>query len=379
MRFVILLVNEIKLIFRSWGIWTYLLLLPLVLTLFSGVFSTENNLYVLKIGVVNEDNTLLGIFFIRYATSMIKGENIYIYATRREAEENLRNLDGYFIIPKGFANELLFQRPSQLIFVPNPYSLQSGVAIYQVLSNVLREFKALPVIADPNFMKKVTIDSDYKAPEIIVAGIDSDKFNFKELLFPLILTLSLLLTLGIGLSWSLHEDRQTEILDFLILSNVKAWEFIISKIMSFLMVGIFEFLIFIFFGLLFGYEGLGNITENALLFLVLSLVFVTMSAFLTSLAKTARGSQFLVTGISIVIILLSGIIVPRSVFPVWLKNLTEYFPMTALLNEIQRVSLMSINGETTMNLLFSNIVLSFIFMLLSFMLFRYRSDRLSAM
>ncbi|MBO8166553.1 MAG: ABC transporter permease [Kosmotoga sp.] len=374
-----LLSNELKMIFRSRSIWIYFLLLPMAMVLFTGVFNMNNGLYALRLGVVNEDNTFLGIFFIRYATSMVKEENIYVFKTRNEAENQLKDLDGYFIIPKGFANDLLFQKPSKLIFVPNPDALQSGIAIYQVLSNVLNEFKALPVIADPNFMKNVTVDPNYKAPEIVVEGVDGDKFNFKEFLFPLILALCLLLTLGIGLSWSIHEDQRTEILDFLVLANTRALQFLFSKIVSFLVVGIFEFCFFLLFGLLFGYEGLINIVENTPLFLMLSLVFITMSVFLTSLTRTSRGSQFLVTGVSVVFILISGMLIPRSMFPEWLRKFADYFPMTALLSEIQKLSLIPTDLKTIIGLLISNTVLTTVFILLSVIMFRYSSDHLSAM
>ncbi|OAA30734.1 hypothetical protein AT15_09945 [Kosmotoga arenicorallina S304] len=376
---VILITNELRMIFRSRSIWIFFLLLPLTLVFFTGVFNINKSLYVLRLGIVNEDNTFLGIFFIRYATSMIKEENIYVFKTREEAEKQLRNLDGYFVIPRGFANDLLFQKPSKLIFIPNPNALQSGIAIYQVLSNVLNEFKALPVIADPDFMKNVTVDPNYEAPEIVVEGVEGDRFNFKEYLFPLILALSLLLTTGIGLSWSIHEDRRTEIVDFLMLANTKAFQFLFSKIVSFLIVGTFEFLFFLLFGLLFGYEGLTDVFENVLLFLVLTLVFIAMSTFLASLTKTSRGSQFIVTGTSIALILVSGIIIPKSMFPEWLRKFVEYFPITALLSEIQKISLIPGDSVTIIGLLISNSILTIGFVFLSVTAFRYRSDSLSAM
>ncbi|MDK2952467.1 MAG: type transport system permease protein [Kosmotogales bacterium] len=332
-----LIKNDLKLFFSSRGFIILIILLPFVLTLVCSLTTSIDPYTNLKIAFVNEDKSLFGIFFIKYAASMFKGDNIFIYNSREELDENMSSLDSGFIIPEGFANKILFQKPSELIFIPNPRSLQTSIAIYQVLSNVLKEFKALPVIADPEFMNGVEIDPNYVAPILKVEGTDESYLNFSYFMFPIILSIFLMLTAIVGLSSSIHEEVQRDFLKIYVIAGINSFKYLLSKFISYFLILTLNMSIFILFGY---FSNLIVKTDIFAFFImtIFSIIFyISLGIFITVLSGTVRSSQFFGVAIGVILIILSGVIIPASMFPDLLRVFTAYFPTTKLLEYFQGV------------------------------------------
>jgi len=332
-----LIKNDLKLFFSSKGFIILIILLPLVLTLVCSLTTSIDPYTNLKIAFVNEDKSLFGIFFIRYAVSMFQGDNIYVYDTREELDEKMNTLDSGFIIPEGFANKILFQKPSELIFIPNPRSLQTSIAIYQVLSNVLQEFKALPVIADPEFMQGIEIDPNYEAPILKVEGADESYLNFSYFMFPIILSIFLMLTAIVGLSSSVHEEIHKDFLKIYAIAGIDSFKYLFSKFSSYFLILTLNMGIFIVFGF---FSNLIVKTDIFIFFIMVlsSIIFyISLGIFITVLSGSVRSAQFFGVATGVILIILSGVIIPASMFPDFLRNLTAYFPTTKLLEYFQGV------------------------------------------
>lgn len=373
-RLFYLILNDLKLVFRSKAVILLIIILPVLLSLISAFTSSMDIYPNLRIAFINEDKTFLGLFFMQYATSMLKGDNVIELSSRSEIQDLAENLDGTFIIPKGFSNNLLFQKPSELVFVPNPKSLQTTIAIYQVLSNVLREFKALPVIADPEFMKGVSIDPNYIAPQIVVEGMDESKLNFPAFIFPTVLGITLMLLSTIGVTWSIHEDRKNGLIDVFRLSNVSSATFVLSKVFSYLVVAIMELLVFVIAGKLLGLEIASNYSLYFIVLMTMVFLFVSMGTLIATIGRSARGTQFLATGLSIVLIILSGTLIPISMFPIWLKKFSILLPTTGIMETLQGISLMEYTWSETWVVLLVNLLTAFAMILLAILFLKPESN-----
>ncbi|MDD2333650.1 MAG: ABC transporter permease [Mesotoga sp.] len=340
MRFFRLVQNDLLLIFKSRTFLLVLVLLPVLLASISAITSDTGGYSDLRIGIINEDKTFIGLFFIQYASSMLKGENIIQLSGREEIDSVINILDGVFIIPRGFANKLLFQEPSELIFIPNPGSMQTAVALYQVLSNVLREFKALPVVADPEFMKTVDIDPNYVAPSLTVEGISESKLSFSSLLFPIVLVTTLMFMTSIGAATGVFEDRRNGVIDLLRLSNIGSLKYIGAKVVSFMVFSTAQVLIFMIAGSFFGLEIASNILLYLAVIEVYIFLFTSIGLLIGTVLNSSRSAQL--TSISIVttLLVLSGIIVPHSMFPDWLESFSRNLPTTSLLVLLQGISML---------------------------------------
>ncbi|RLL87199.1 ABC transporter permease [Mesotoga sp. BH458_6_3_2_1] len=340
MRFFRLVQNDLLLIFKSRTFLIVLVLLPVLLASISAITSDTGGYSDLRIGIINEDKTFIGLFFIQYASSMLKGENIIQLSGREEIDSVINILDGVFIIPRGFANKLLFQEPSELIFIPNPGSMQTAVALYQVLSNVLREFKALPVVADPEFMKTVDIDPNYVAPSLTVEGISESKLSFSSLLFPIVLVTTLMFMTSIGAATGVFEDRRNGVIDLLRLSNIGSLKYIGAKVVSFMVFSTAQVLIFMIAGSFFGLEIASNILLYLAVIEVYIFLFTSIGLLIGTVLNSSRSAQL--TSISIVttLLVLSGIIVPHSMFPDWLESFSRNLPTTSLLVLLQGISML---------------------------------------
>lgn len=369
-----LIVNEIRMIFRARGVFILILLIPLVLTFISASVTQVTDITNLRLGIINEDKTFTGLFFLKYATSMLKGDNIIELSSRKEVSAHLDDLDGVFVIPKGFANKLLFQKPSELIFIPNPNSLQTTIAIYQVMTNVLREFKALPVVADPDFMEKMDVDPNYVAPKIVVDGIEEEKLGFSSFLFPSLLTLTLLFISVIGITWTIQEDRRSEMIDLLKIANVSKSQFIISKFIAYYFIGILELGVFLITGKITGFLRFTFSVYDILLFLVLIFLFTALGSFFASISKTVRGAQFLSTGFSVMLVIISGILFPISAFPGWLKNLCNNFPVNQLISKLQGTILFNYSWTEIQTVIVTNLIIGLVLISLSIIILKFEGS-----
>ncbi len=317
-----------------------LVLLPLVLASISTITSESGGYSDLKIAIINEDKTFIGLFFLRYATSMLKGDNIIQLENRSEVERALPELDGVFIIPRGFANKLLFAEESELVFIPNPGSMQTAVAIYQVLSNVLREFKALPVVADPEFMKGVEIDPDYVAPKLVVEGVEEEKLSFSSLLFPIVLSVTIMFVTAVGSATGAFEDRRNGIVDILRLSNIRGIMYISAKTLSFVIFSTIQVIVFVLAGSLFGLEVASNTALYLLVIEIYILLFASIGLFTGTIFSSSRSAQLTSVTVVTVVLILSGVIIPHSIFPDWLGSVSKALPTTRLLVALQGVSML---------------------------------------
>ncbi|WP_367361507.1 ABC transporter permease [Mesotoga sp.] len=340
MRFLKLVQNDLLLIFKSRAFLLMLVLLPVVLASISSITSDTGGYSNLRIGIVNEDKTFVGLFFVQYATSMLKGENIVQLSSRSEIDSVIDDLDGVFVIPRGFANNLLFQEPSELIFIPNPGSMQTAVAIYQVMSNVLREFKALPVVADPEFMKTVDIDPNYVAPSLSVEGITESRLSFSSLLFPIVLVTTIMFVSTVGAATGIFEDRRSGVIDLLRLSNVGAIEYTGAKVLSFTVFSTIQVLIFITAGSLFGLQIASNLFLYIAVIEVFILLFTSIGILIGTIFNSARSAQLTSVSIVTTVLILSGILIPHSMFPEWLEIFSKNLPVTSLLVALQGISML---------------------------------------
>jgi len=340
LRFLKLVQNDLLLIFKSRAFLLMLVLLPVVLASISSITSDTGGYSNLRIGIVNEDRTFVGLFFVQYATSMLKGENIVQLSSRSEIDSVIDDLDGVFVIPRGFANNLLFQEPSELIFIPNPGSMQTAVAIYQVMSNVLREFKALPVVADPEFMKTVDIDPNYVAPSLSVEGITESRLSFSSLLFPIVLVTTIMFVSTVGAATGIFEDRRSGVIDLLRLSNVGALEYTGAKVLSFTVFSTIQVLIFITAGSLFGLQIASNLFLYIAVIEVFILLFTSIGILIGTIFNSARSAQLTSVSIVTTVLILSGILIPHSMFPEWLEIFSKNLPVTSLLVALQGISML---------------------------------------
>jgi len=340
LRFLKLVQNDLLLIFKSRAFLLMLVLLPVVLASISSITSDTGGYSNLRIGIVNEDKTFVGLFFVQYATSMLKGENIVQLSSRSEIDSVIDDLDGVFVIPRGFANNLLFQEPSELIFIPNPGSMQTAVAIYQVMSNVLREFKALPVVADPEFMKTVDIDPNYVAPSLSVEGITESRLSFSSLLFPIVLVTTIMFVSTVGAATGIFEDRRSGVIDLLRLSNVGALEYTGAKVLSFTVFSTIQVLIFITAGSLFGLQIASNLFLYIAVIEVFILLFTSIGILIGTIFNSARSAQLTSVSIVTTVLILSGILIPHSMFPEWLEIFSKNLPVTSLLVALQGISML---------------------------------------
>jgi len=325
----------------------FVIIFPLLASLAVISVDGEPSYSRLRLAVVNEDRTFLGLFFANFLTSMLSGENIIEVPSRVELAGLLSETDGALIIPRGFANDLLFAKPSEIVFVPNTSRLYTSIAIYQVLNNVLLEFRALPVIADPDFMGKVDLDPDYPPPRIIVENMTEKQMSMSAVLLPAVIAAGVMLLTGIGASWSVHEELATDVVSLLRISNVRAFEVIISKVLTYVLVSFLMVSVFLFASTLMGFGAPGSQAVLLMIFLCLALFSISIGVLFGVSLGGGKAGQILSVAVIVILMVIGGFFVPISIFPESVQQLSRSLPSTQLVETLQRVSVLgSTDGVT---------------------------------
>jgi len=339
--------------------------IPLVIALFGTYFMPANSLRYLKLAFYNEDRSFLGNFLINFVSSFLKWENIYRFNSLKDFNDSLKNgeVDAGIIIPKGFASSILFKKPSRIIYVPGLDDPQLSIALYQTLSSILNELGASPLFTDPTLIKSVKPEPSIKPPKLVMKLPNGKDPNLDSLLFPGIAVASAILIAMVGVAGSIGEDREEGVIDGIFSSPVALSNYMFSKFVVHVTLGVMEALGIFTIPLLLGIRYPGNFGKM-FLFTILSICMaVSLGLLFSAPVNSRRASVFISGGVGAVFILTSGAFIPLSALPDVIKRILVYFPMTQAVRVVQRLSIVdypikSLISFLTYMLLFSTITFS---------------------
>jgi ABC-type multidrug transport system permease subunit len=87
-----------------------------------------------------------------------------------------------------------------------------------------------------------------------------------------------------------------------------------------------------------------------------------------------RGAQFLSTGFSVVLVILSGVLFPISAFPGWLKTLCNSLPINQLINKLQGTILFNYSWVDVQTVIGTNLIIAFILLAFSIIVLKFEGS-----
>jgi ABC-2 type transport system permease protein len=306
--------KELTQIIRDWRTLGLALVLPIAL-LFSMSFSLSLSVHDLPIVVQDFDDSAASRDFIDAFRSSITFKFV-AWPTDKNPEEALRSnkARGVLIVPEHFGRNMArgVDAPVQLLVDAsdaNTAKLISGYA-----SQVTRAYNR-------------RISSELHPEPVQTAirlwfnpGLDSNKFYGSGVF---VLALSMFPPLLAGLAMA-KEGEQKTILQVYV-ANIPAHEFLLGKILAFMLVAMAEWLVMVVF--LFTYFGLGFAGDPTPLIVATILYVFCVSAFGTMIGATipnqAAAMQAVALGGFLLVFLLSGLMFPIENIPIelrWISN-----------------------------------------------------------
>ena len=249
------------------------------------------------------------------------------------------------IIPSDYAKSLKENKSPELQLIidgSDPTiartALNSGNIIAQYYSLSMRQ----------SFLEKRGVGKSIKAPGLEVStkvwynpNLESTLFNIPGLIGLILQNITIMLT-----AFALVREKEKSTIEQLIVTPIRSSELILGKMIPYIFIGYFGFLITLIFGTLwFKVPVAGSIP----LLLLMGLLFVIVALALGMLISTFAKNQLQAMQVTLMIllpsILLSGFVFPRDSMPLIIKGISYTIPLTYFLEIVRGIILKGVGLE----------------------------------
>jgi len=315
-----------KMYYRNRGAIVFSLLIPIALLSIFGFLSKGRGTSI-QIGLTNHASGEVSKQFIEKLKS-VKAFSIKEISEEEAASElGKGNIDLQVIVPENFGaieNDKLLQSTIQTRF--NKAKPQSGqianLAIVEIVSNLDRQQTHTPSTLD--------VKSE---------GITTNNLGYFDFILPGILSMTIM-QLGIfGVAFSFVAMKASGALRRIQATPVHPFYFVIAQAVVRMLVTLANAFILVAMGTyFFGFHMVGSYLSFALVCIVGILIFLGIGFAIAGWAKDETQVAPVANLIQLPMLLLSGIFFPRDGFPSWLKNITDYFPLTYVSHSLRKIS-----------------------------------------
>ncbi len=322
-----LTVASVKMWFRDRQaiFWTFFL--PLVLMVIFGVLNF-GDLGAVDLGVVDEANN----------------------EASRGLAANLEEIESFDLSSGGVKDqelEALYDGDRDLVLViPSNFVGAGGPAAVQMFFNAGRTREAQVGQA---IVRQVLDEMTFAAtgvPDrftIDLQPVDSRNFRFIDFLMPGIVAMSIMQMGLFSVAFSFVQLKNRGILRRLLATPVHPASFLFAQVFTRLTVSILQTLVLIGVAVaLFSVDIAGNMASVLLLALLGGGVFVSLGFAVSGWAKSEDVAAPIANMIALPMMFLSGVFFPRSVMPSALEKVTDFLPLSYLIDALRNVA---IDGE----------------------------------
>jgi ABC-2 type transport system permease protein len=308
----------------------FIFLFPLIfLFVFGGIFSKSNNVSF-SIALINNSDTQIAQQF----TSQLKSQKIFKIdkeaTTMDKANEKMSRsqIDATIVLPSDFGQQKAGQPYpvgiAKIIYTQN--SEQAGQALSSILQEEFKGINAKFVTAPTPF----TVTSEQSNQKSLTAF----DYTFAGLLgFSII---------GLGIFGPVNvfpELKKQGILRRYHTTPLRVWQYFLANVFSQMTVGAMSILLmFIVAMTVFDLKLAGNIIELAIFILLGILTIFGIGLAIGGWAKNERQAAPLSNIVVFPMIFLSGTFFPRFLMPQWLQTVSNFLPLTPVIDGIRLIA-----------------------------------------
>lgn len=310
-----------KRLFRDKTALFFTFLFPLIFLLVFG-YANKNNGVTFRVGLLNEASGAVA----QQTASTIEHQKVFKVdpgvKTMSDAKEKMKRgqLDATIVLPKGFGDKLNGTETGKAEVIYTQNSAQAGQAVQSVLQVQFAKQNAKLVSTSTPFVAEAVRSNE--------KSLTSFDYAFAGILGFTIL--------GSGIFGPINifpELKKMGILRRLHTTPLRVWQYFLSVMLGNAVVGMLSLLLmYVVAVAMFNLKITGNVIELAL-FLILSLIMILgIGLAIGGWAKNERQAAPLANIIVFPMMFLSGTFFPRFGFPTWLQDLTNFFPLTPVID-----------------------------------------------
>jgi len=350
-RILIIVKKEFKQIFRNKMMRPILIVMPimqLAVLSYTADFTVKN----INVFVQDQDHSSLSSQLIQ---KIEISDNFNLIQVSESYDQGFQlmehnKIDVIVSIPPYFNRNIQSNKVVELgIFADAINSSKAGISI-NYLQNIIVEF-----YKEQAYKKGIT--NVQSGVSIIKNDWYNPSLDYKYFMVPGILVL-LVTMIALFLSgMNVVREREIGTIEQLNVTPIRKYEFIIGKLLPFLLIGLLEFA----FGLLiaiywFKVPFLGSLGLIYLFTFVYLILILGMGMFISTITETQQQSMFISWFFSVIFILMSGLFTPVESMPQWAQNLSLLNPIRYYVEVIRLVML---KGSTFSNITNNFVIITF--------------------
>jgi ABC-2 type transport system permease protein len=296
------------------------------------------------------------------------------YSTFSENEANdllhSNKCDLILHIPRGFGKDLVTGKPGKVMVTVDAINASTAQLSWAYLNGVIRDYNGNILTENMNSMSIAPV------PQIMITNRYwyNEMLNYKFYMLPGILGI-LVTAIGFLLA-GLNMVREKEVgtIEQINVTPVKKYQFIIAKMVPFLIIGLIDLAIGIAIGkLVFNIPFAGSVALLFFCSFIFLIAVLGLALFISTFSGTQQQYMFIAFFCMIIFILMSGIFTPFESMPEWAQDFNLINPV-AYLMRINRMVMLK--GSTISDI--SREIFSLIAIALCFTTFAVRRYRKTA-
>ncbi len=348
-------ITDLKYFFRSKMALVSFIVMPIFMMLMMGyIFPTGNPVKGLKVGIVFEDKGLFANMMRSQFKEHLKNYIDFVeLSSRKEGINDIEKgkLAGFFIIPKGFSNDIMTGRKTTMILVPDQTNPQLSMAIEQMGREMVRKMSAQ--IGKENLIRFAKVKGDttrFLDPvSFQTEGIVKGKTSYFDFMAPGVMAMVAVMSVMNGLSVAIARDKERGTLDGLLVSPISRGSIVIGKIFAQTVRGILQAIIILLLAiLLFGVTVHGSMTLTFFLLILGIFSFIGGGIIITAMVPDQETGMLLMTTITFPMLFLSGVFFPIQQMPKIMQFISKFFPLTYAASALRKVMILGVSIQQVM-------------------------------
>ncbi len=333
----------------------FLFMMPLIfLVMFGFIYPSSSTHENMPMGLVNLDQGSAGNEFITQMETMNKNSSYmnfknYSSVGAVKTAINQGKIDGAFVIPPGFSNNVTNGQPGNIIIYVDNSNPQISAQIQQVALGSMGGLNS--VLAETNVLKLSSISNQVINPQAIIAPYTPNvettipgPTNYFNFLAPGLMIMIVMMAVMTGIPEAISKEKEMGTFDGMLSAPINHLSVILGKTVALSARGFIQCIIVLVFAiLLFGVTIQGNMLLAFFMILLGIFSFIGIGIMAVSMAGDQGTGTMIVNLVMFPMMFLGGVMFPIQQMPWIMQYISKLIPLTYAADAMRKVMLLNAN------------------------------------
>ncbi len=318
---------SVKMYFRNKSAVFFTLFMPLIFISVFG-FLSKSGATPIKLDLVNNSHTQLAASFVKSLRSVDAFKISEVSDSTGSNDLKKGTIDLKVVIPADFGQTDAVGKLQESNL--QTYFNKSKPGNGQTANLILNQIAASVNAGIGHTPQIVAVKS---------TGVSTNNLGYIDFILPGILAMTIMQLGLFSVAFAFVSMKTTGALRRLQATPTHPLNFIVAQSITRLLIGMLQVVILAGLGVAyFSFHMIGSFIDFAIMAMLGTVVFLAFGFSIAGYAKDENSAAPLANLVSLPMLFLSGIFFPRDGFPVWLKDITNYFPLTYLADGLRQIA-----------------------------------------